>query len=47
MKSTLLGKGNSGMMEKWNNGLQEENDYIDVSFFETLHSSTPFFQYSY
>jgi hypothetical protein len=33
MESTLLRKGNSGMMEKWNNGLEEENNYIAVSFY--------------
>jgi hypothetical protein len=44
MESTLLRKGNSGMMEKWNNWVTERKQIILLSLF--IKPIIPIFQYS-
>jgi hypothetical protein len=44
MEGTLLRKGNSGMMEKWNNGVTERKQIILLSLF--IKPIIPIFQYS-
>jgi hypothetical protein len=44
MKSTLLRKGNGGMMEKWNTGVTERKQIILLSLF--IKPIIPIFQYS-
>jgi len=44
MEITLLRKGNSGMMEKWNNGVTERKQIILLFLF--IKTVIPIFQYS-
>lgn len=44
MEITLLRKGNSGMMEKWNHGVTERKQIILLFLF--IKTIIPIFQYS-